>query len=350
MAVGLGIEASLRVARGGGNVKRARRLLDKAQELAALSGNHNVRGLIQVMRGYFDYLVCDIPQGLMNCRAGIAYLREHCTGVAWELTAGYVLLFWFVCWSGKVGEVRDLLPQLLKDGAARGDVNVEVSLRLLSYVHYSYLCLDQAEQCILECERALQRWSHRGYHLQHYGGMLAIVESYLYLGQYKTAHSRLLEDWEPMRRSFILQWQTLRVMVFFLRGRVALACWLDDPRDMELRAEIEDAAQRLERIGSAWCLPMICALKAGLAAGEGRLVYSGQLLEKAADAFETLSLHAYASACRYVRGHMIPNEQGRSLITAATEFAKLINAVDPRAFLRTLLPGEWPGIAERVRL
>ena len=78
--------------------------------------------------------------------------------MAWEITAGdWRPRFRFLCWAGYLEEVRDELPRLLKDGAARGDVNMEVSLRLLSYVHYAYLSMDQPEHCIKECQEALSR-------------------------------------------------------------------------------------------------------------------------------------------------------------------------------------------------
>jgi hypothetical protein len=173
-----------------------------------------------------------------------------------------VLRFWFLCWAGYVENVRELLPRLLKEGAARGDVNMEVSLRLLSYVHYAYLSVDQPDRCISECREALSRWSRRGYHLQNYGATFSLVECHLYLGEYERARTILATDWDRMSRSFILRWQTLRIMVLFLKGRTALACWLDRRDDAALRREVLDCARKLARIRSHWTKPMADVLRA----------------------------------------------------------------------------------------
>ena len=102
---------------------------------------------------------------------------------------------------------------------------------MLAYVHYAYLSLDQPQQCITECQEALARWSRRGYHLQTYGATFMVAESYLYMGEYQEARRLLAADWERMSKSFILRWQTLQIMVLFLKGRAALACWLDKVED-----------------------------------------------------------------------------------------------------------------------
>jgi hypothetical protein len=83
------------------------------------TGNPNIKGSVYLCRAYVDYLLMLIPEGIRDGSQAIEFLRAQCTGVAWELTAAYVLLFWFKCWAGKVAEVGDLLPQLLKEGAAR---------------------------------------------------------------------------------------------------------------------------------------------------------------------------------------------------------------------------------------
>jgi len=259
-----------------------------------------------------------------------------------ELTASYVLLFWFKCWAGHVDDVSELLPQLLKEGAARGDLNVEVSLRLLSYVHYLYLSADQPDQCIADCRRALERWSQKGFHLQHYGATFALVESYLYLGQYSQARQELLAVWEPMARSFILRWQILRIMALFLRGRVALACWLDDIGNQTLRREVEAYAAKLMRVRSRWSRPTACSLLAGLAAGEGNRTEALRNLETAYQEFEKISLHGYAAAARYLCGSLRGDERGKSLMAEAAGFLQSQHVRNPVAFLRMLLPGKRP--------
>lgn len=144
-----------------------------------------------------------------------------------------------------------------------------------------------------------------------------------------------------MSRSFILRWQTLQIMVFFLKGRAALACWLERPQEPALRNEVELCARKLARIRSRWTSPMAGVLHAGLAAGDGRGDEASQRLEAAAEGFQTASLMGYAAAARHFAGLLATGERGRILMKSAADFLQSQHVVRPAAFLRMPLPGAW---------
>jgi tetratricopeptide (TPR) repeat protein len=338
LAIALALESSIRLATGSRRVDKAMTIFREAEELAESAGDANARGLLALIRAYIDYLLRRIPEGIRHADEAITYLREHCVGVAWELTAAYVLKFWFMCWAGYVEDVRDELPRLLKTGAARGDVNMEVSLRLLSYIHYLYLSEDQPREYIKEAAAAVERWSHRGFYLQNYGAMCGDVECLLYLNDHRQARRRLLEDWPRMAGSFILRWRTLRVMALFLRGRVALAGWLATS-EPALRREVDDYAKKLRKMKEAWCEPMATALLGGAAAGDGNVRDAASKLEAAGDGFEREHLNAYAAAARHFSGRLQAGQHGRKLMEVAAEFLGSQNVRNPTAFLNMLLPG-----------
>jgi hypothetical protein len=125
---------------------------------------------------------------------------------------------------------------------------------------------------IREVEVALRATTRKGFDLQRYGAMWELVESYFYIGDYVRARNCVLADWDATSKSlFDRVWRILLVTNLIMRGRTALACWLDNPKDSILRAEVEDDATRLKRIHSHWGDPMSKVLKAGLAAGDGRM-------------------------------------------------------------------------------
>lgn len=345
LAAALALEASIRISNGSGTLLIASALLNKAQQIANETGNANTIGFINLCWTYFDYLLGRIPSGMQQGTKTVEFLREQCTGVAWELTAGYVLLFWFLCWSGNLNGVRELLPQLLKEGAARGDMNVQVSLRLLSYTHYSYLSADDAEECLRESQDGLERWSKSGFHLQHYGALFSKVETYLYLGQYERARDELVTNWPRMSQSLILRWQILRIMAWFLRGRVGLGCWLQDRGNRALYTEVKNAAKRLQRVRSPWNQPTAAVLHAGLAVGCGDRATAIKYLETAYQGFEKISLHAFASAAGQHCGNLRNDEQGAILRRNAAGFLASQQVKNQAAFVRMLLPGDW-SIAE----
>jgi serine/threonine protein kinase/tetratricopeptide (TPR) repeat protein len=339
LATALALEAGLRAATGTRKPATSLQLLDRAEQIAGDLGDANTIGFIYLCRTYLDYLLGWVPEGIRDSRKTIEHLRQKCTGVSWELTAAHVLLMWFTCWAGYVDEVRDLFPQLLREGAARGDLNAEVSLRLLSAIHYYYLSDDRPEECLTEIRRALGRWSPSGFHLQHYGALLANVESYLYMGDYARARDYLVKAWEPMSKSFILRRQILTIKAFFLRGRVALACWLEDRGQLHLRREVEYYAKRLKGIRSAWGDPMGSLLFAALVVGDGSRAEGVRLLEESSEKLKKISLHAYASAAAHLSGVLRADAHGSAQVNAAEQFLKSHSVRNPEAFLRMMLPG-----------
>jgi len=335
-ATALAVESTFEAVSGARTPRKSFELMQRAEEIAKTASSPNTLGFVYLCRAYLDHVLGRIPQGIDNSRFAIEFIREHCTGMAWELTAAHVLLFWFTFWSGYADEVRELYPQLLREGAARGDVNVEDSLRFLSYYHLS---ADHPEECLKESHSVMK--SLGGFHLQQFGATLTCVETYLYLEDYTSAREQLLRAWMPMSQSFILRWQIYRILAFSLRGRVALACWLADRSNSTLRSEVEYYAKRLKRIGLAWCQPMRSILLAGLAAGDGSRNAAVQGLEEAQDGFEKISLHGYASAASYSSGVLRRDEKGLSQMRSAQRFFEDHDFKNPTAFIRMLIPGKW---------
>jgi tetratricopeptide (TPR) repeat protein len=341
LATALAFEASARIAGGTSRPQIAYLLLDKAERMAVEIDNPNLVGFIYLARAYVDYLLGRIPDGIIHSRNAVGFLRERCTGVAWELTASYVLLFYFLSWAGRVQEVSELLPQLMKEGTARGDINMEASLMLVSYSHLAYVSANRAEDYLRERARCLQLWSREGIHLQHYGALVGLVETLLYMGDYTRAQRELLTNWDVLSRSFILRWQILRIMVLFLRGRVAVARLLDEPQDRSLRSELRICIKQLERIRSPWSLPMTHLLRAGLAAADSKRDDAMRYLEAAYQGFNGISLNAYAAASQYHCGMLRSGEWGRKLVDEASRFFLEQNVKDLKGVVRMLVPGKW---------
>jgi hypothetical protein len=152
------------------------------------------------------------------------------------------------------------------------------------------------------------------------------------------ARAELVKIWNLLSRSLILRWQILKIIALFIRGRVALACWLEDRSDQTFYMDVEDCAKRLRRIQSPWSHAMASALIGGLAAGKGDRDNAIRYLEIAYNGFETIGLHAYASAARYLCGLVRADEQGRMLCSQATSFFDGQQVLNHAALMRVLMP------------
>lgn len=341
LASAFAAEASIRVARGSRNPQRALELLQEAEDIARSTNHSNTIGFILFVRAYVDYLLGRVPEGITHSRRAIDYLRTHCVGVAWELTSAHILFFWFSALAGNIREIAERMPQLMQEGAARDDVNMESGLFLLGFGHYPYLAADQPEEFLAEYDRALKLWSRKGFDRQHYGALTLAVDTHLYKGDYQKAHKALLAAWKPMSRSLMLREQVLSIMSSFLRGRVALACWLDQREDSALLEEVSRYAKRLDRIGSDLSQPMAHALRAGIAVGLGRRGEALRLLAMAFEGFEKAGLHAYAAAASYVSGRIRNQTDSYVESKSPLQFFESQGVRNPAAYTRMLLPGKW---------
>lgn len=341
LAIALALEAGIRAAVGAGPPEKLLTLVEKALNLAESLNDKNVYGFICLCRAYVYYLLMLVNEGIKKSDVAIDFLHSNCAGLAWEMTTAHVLSFWFKCWAGRLTEVRDLLPRLIKEGMARGDVNIQVSLRLLGYVHFAYLASDQPDQCLQDCQIALDKWPSHAFTLQNYGAMFLQVETHLYKGNYNQARSILLSSWSRMIRSSIISWRVLDVMSAFLRGRVALACWLEDKSSKVLHREVESYAKRLRGIAYPWCSPMVAVLYAGIACGNGNNRSACAFLDAAEKGFEEVGLQAFSSATAYRAGTLRSHDGGESAVRNALKFMRSQNVCNPEAFVRMLIPGKW---------
>jgi len=340
LAIALGIESTLTPAMKGIWGKTDRALYEEALKMANRGGNPNVIACMHIFRIYIDYLLGNIQCGLNDADESLPFLREQCTGTAWEIAVTYVFLMYFSSWAGRVRRARDLLPILLREGAARSDAHLEISLLLLGYAHYYYLAEDRPHECLTEATRALERWTPSGIHLQHWGALFIFADTYLYKGDFETARKYLLGAWPRFSKSLFMRWPVMIAMSLFLRGRVALAYW-SLHRTSAVRTEIEQYAERLQGIRFSWGSPMALVLRAGLAAGEGRREDASAFLEKASEEFEKLSIQGYGSAASYFGGLLRRDALGRSRATSSITFFEDQNVRNSKAFLNMLLPGPW---------
>ena len=114
MSGALAVEAGIKASQG--DAQKALELLKAGEDLAIASGSMNAVGTTRLARVYVDYQFGRLEEGIAHAKEAVTFLRSHCTGVTWELTTAYTLLFGFQGWTGKIKGMRESLAQLLKRG------------------------------------------------------------------------------------------------------------------------------------------------------------------------------------------------------------------------------------------
>jgi hypothetical protein len=93
------------------------------------------------------------------------------------------LVIWALMYLGELGEVSRRVPALLADARSRG--NLYLAPELCTRSNYAWLAADDPDEGEREKIETIARWSHKGFHRQHYSAMLARAQTALYRGNPK---------------------------------------------------------------------------------------------------------------------------------------------------------------------
>ena len=118
--------------------------------------------------------------GVASSEQALTILRDQCVGLTWEMNMAQNLVIWALMYLGELGEVSRRVPALLADARSRG--NLYLATELCTRSNYAWLAADEPDEGERETIESIARWSHNGFHRQHYSAMLARVQTALYRG------------------------------------------------------------------------------------------------------------------------------------------------------------------------
>jgi eukaryotic-like serine/threonine-protein kinase len=337
VARGLAWEAA-HVATGGGRTRRrTEKLLDAAQSAAEGTNDPHIQGLVALSRGIAAYM-----QGKWRLARQLSdeandIFREHCTGVAWELDTAQSFVVWSLFFLGEVAELDRRLPLLLKAARERGDLYAATNLGTFSG-HLTWLAADDPDGARRELHEMMGQWSQEGFHVQHLTGLMGETQIDLYRGDGRAAWDRLQQEWPGMRRSFFLRVQTVRVFMWHLRARSALASIVHGVDAARFLRHAARDARRIDREKMPWTDPMARLLRAGIASLRGDVAGALAHLESAQRGFETTEMGLYAAAAKRRRGELLGGESGETLIAEADAWLNRQGVHNPGRMVALHLP------------
>ncbi len=314
---------------------RVRKLLSGAREIAERLNNPHALALVDLNAGVAAYMEGAFRDSVERLALAERTLRERCTGVAWELNTVQLYALRGLFFLGWLRELERRAPAFLKDARERGDLYAETHLRTrISYV--LRLLSDEPEQALQELEEAMARWSHSGFHLQHFWDLVGHVEIALYSGDGAVAWRTILERWKPLRRSLLLRVQVARLVSLHLRGRAAVAA----SGPAALSAAQRDA-RRIEKEDAGWSGPLALSLSAAVACGRQRRGEAESLLAAAEQGFSAAEMALFSAAVRRARGMLVGGDDGRALVEEADDWMIRQRIRRPDRVAAMLIPGDW---------
>ena len=323
-------EIAFSAVRGSANERRTASLLHTARTLAERLDQPELRGMLSMTGGIAAYL-----QGrFVEAAEGTARAERLLRGpsAAWDRVNALLWGIQAEVYRGHLAAVGERLPGLLRDAERRGDIYLQASLWTCPSRLW-WLAADRPDEAVAGVGAAIERWSTRGYQVQHYWQLCALAEIDLYRGDAGAALSRVSRQWHRLRK--LTRIQFVAIEASFLRGRVALACGLTPA----LRRQVVRDARRIEREGAAWGLGLAALLRGALALSGGDRRGAGHRLAEAIAGFEAADMDLYAAVARHRRGEVIGGEAGEAQRTIARTWLQGQGVRNLERLLGALAPG-----------
>lgn len=316
---------------------RATALSETAQALAESLQEPYGHAVVAMTSGMIAYLSGDWPAALRQSEAAEKLLSERCTGVLWELSAARRFLLSSLAFMGRLRSLGQRAPALLRDARQRSNLYAETDLhtRLLTP---ALLAAGDPDRAIADSESALRRWSHQGFHLQHYNHLMTATQCDMYRGQPRAALARMQATWPALSRSMLLRIQSLRVELLHLRGRLSLQCMgAGGPERGPLR-EVRGWVKQLRTERVDWADGCAASLEAGLAGLHGDHRAAEAALRQAISTFDGCQMALHAAAARARLADRLGGQEGNALRGQSDAYFAAEGVVAPDRMTRLMNP------------
>jgi eukaryotic-like serine/threonine-protein kinase len=353
VARALAAEASQLMSFGGAaRQRRSEAVLADAKRLVADIDDPSLSAFLVLMEGTMAFYDARWRRALELCRRSLEMLREQSRALSWERTTAHLLSLGALTYLGELGELRRVLPALLDEAEARGDLLSASSLLASGVPNLLWLSLDQPKEARRRADKAIARWAPGDFQFPHYMRLIASTQIDLYLGDGEAAWVKFKETWPRLVASFLPIVENLRITLCHLQARAALAAatsrserplpsrWgpFGDGRQGLLRVA-EASAAWLEREEAAWAMPLALSVRAGVAAARGKVQEATAGLGQAARLFEGVDMALYAAAARYQEGTLRGGEVGWAAQQAGETWMQGNGVVNPGKLAAMLVPG-----------
>jgi serine/threonine protein kinase len=324
----------------GGSFSRRRtdELLGAAETLAEQLAQPYPAAMVALAKGIADALEGRWESAWTLCDQAEGIFRTHCTGVMWELSTAHRFALWPLMFLGEVAEIGRRLPALIKEARERNDLYAVTNLSLVIRT-FVRLANDEPERARRELRQVISEWSQQGFHIQHMNRLLDEIQIDLYQGQGGAAWERVTGQWPVLARSYLLRVQQVRVFLFYLRARAALAAAPAAANPGRLLHAAERDARRLHRERIAWAEALAQLVRAGVAMGRHDAGGARQLLEDAAGRLDAAGLRLHAAAAGRRLGEQVGGRAGHRLVEQADAWMKGQNVRRPDRMTALLAPG-----------
>ena len=241
---------------------------------------------------------------------------------------------------GRWAVMKAILPALLEDARSRGDLYAEAILQM-----HGGSCAELANDDPLRARAGLallERWSNKGFHVEHLVETHNQVEIALYLGDGAEAFRVITERWPQLQRSLLLRVQNFRIQMRSLRARAMVSAATDDRFRARRQSLLRQAARDVRAIRSErtdWSDALAAIAEGALLHVSGDHQRALTSFDAAATAAGRAGMVLHAAVARRAQGVLIGGDEGHRL-TASAENELIAEAIaNPSRLAAVVAPG-----------
>jgi hypothetical protein len=334
----LSVEVAYRYTAGTRGSKASAEALELAEGLARRLGDPpDLVGLNTLMAGIGSFCEGRWADTEAYCRRAEEILRDECSGVGWELSSARIIGLWGLWYLGRMQEMSARLPLIVREAHERGDLYAVTSCRTY-FTPMVLLAGDEPDRAAEEAERALRRWSQRGFHFQHYFHLFATTQVLLYRGDSDGALRLMTDAWPALKSSLLLSVQQNKVEALHFRARVELAR-ARDTGDASLVKLALSRARAIEKEKTRWGDALALLLRAAGDDQAGKRDRALDRLSRAAALFDETGMQMFAAAARRRTGLLTGGADGEAEAERAEAALRGIGVKNPARMADMLAPG-----------
>jgi len=338
VARGLAIEAGFStIIPVGAGRQRVETLRRQATALAPHAGRHYVSALSSVWAGIGAFVSGRWKESADLCGRALTTLRDHCTGVTWELNLAQNFFLFSLVLLGQLRQASSHLPGLLRSAREHGNVYLE--LELGTRMSLVYVAADEPDEAERLANEGMARWSQRGFQRPHYHHLLTLIQTRLYCGRPAEAWELVERHRDALRQNHFRRVQHTRIETANCRARCALARAAQGTEAPQMRAIVEREAQRILREGMPWANPYVRLLRATVAYQKGNAGAAVDGLALAIEGFEASDMQLHAAVCRWRLSGLVDGARARALRAEADIYMARQEIRNPAAMARLFAPG-----------
>lgn len=347
IARGLAMEAGTSAVGGVATHGRTTRLLQAAQALAERVDDPYSSASVVFAEGSTALFEGRFRHAREMCDRAAEDYRSCPSDTTFEMQGASLLSMMALFHLGEMAELARRMPLLVHSARQRGDVYLQCAARI-GVMNAVWLAADDPERAKRELDEAMAQWGSADEQVQQYHELVARVQLDLYTGERGFTPESVRTWWTSFRRAQLFRVQLLRILLWHLRGRVALGAFDKSARDPSAlaRAALGDA-RRILRENQKWSNPLGRLLEGAAFARRGDKERALACVASATEGFEASDMALWAAAARWRHGELIGGERGRKLIDEAEARFRDQAVKEPAKYCAMLAPGYRPPPSKR---